>query len=330
MTLYHRQQSEDLTRRLDQSITKAEPVKVVRSIIGGQSPDGPFTNLPASGQHTLNSSTVPLAALEFSSGTYLDISQYAGAAVSVNADADGTLLVDHSINGVDADFSESFSVSSGSAFFLGVIPFARFVKISYQNGDVAQGKFRLSTIAKINPINPQFEPLNATVTDASVAQLSRNAILGKDVLTGQYEAVNTESGRLQVVIPPPAAPPGTEIASATITGLQASGATDSTYVIQAGSTLTFQAISGGSEVTSAGGKTELFWDIDCDDATPATPETFIEVIYSNGSSTSFALSDEFVGDGDDCVRLRRTNLTGGNIDMFSRWRGYLQSSGRGL
>lgn len=317
-TVLHRTGAKHLTRFLNQDIGDNEPVENVRSFQGAKSPNGPFVNLPASGPHFANSSTNTLAAFEEFEGEFFDSAQFSGAVITIVTDANGTLMIDSSLDGFTLESTEEFSVSSGVPFFIGATPLAQFFKIRYTNGGTPQGKFFLSTIPKVTAINPRFQPLNASLNDSSVAQVVRAVLAGKNVVTGLYEAVGLEGDRLRVVSPPPSAPAGTLPVGEEITGAQ-SGSTDIVFVIPAGSTITIQRLSGGSEVSNTGGKIELFFDADCS----AGGDQFLEVIYANGSSENFELDDDFVGDGTACVRMRRTNLTGGNVDMFARWVGFV-------
>jgi len=317
-SVLHKTGAKHLTRFLNQSIAETEPVENVRAFIGGKAPNGDFVNLPASGHHLINSSTVPLIGGGSFIGQYLDISQYSGATVSIQADASGTLFVDHSIDGITANTIKPFHVSSGTTFFVGIIPLAKFIRIRYVNNGVAQTMFQMSTIAKIYSINPLFEPLNSLLDDGSVAQLVKAVIAGKDVTDGFYRAVGLEGDRLRVVSPPPAAPPGTSLSSASIDGTQ-TGATDFVFVIPSGSTMTLQQLTGGAANSVSGGKVELFFD----PAGTGIGMSTIEKIFCNGITIAIVLGDEFVGNGTRAIRMRRTNLSGGALDMFARWRGYV-------
>ncbi len=284
----------------------------------GIAPDGSFINLPAGGIHSANSSTIPLAALETSTGVFFDVSQYSGATISVITDADGTLMIDSSIDGIDIINTEEFSVSSGTTFFVGATPLGPFIRIRYTNGPDAQTVFFLTTMPKMTAINTRFQPLDAPLNDSSVAQVVRAILAGRDVTDGVYKAVGLEGDRLRVVSPPPTTPTGSTNVKRIITGTQSGMPTDDIFTIPLGSTVTLQRISGGSESGQGGGKVELFHD----PTGTGSPLTLIETVYSNGSSVSFTLRDEFVGDGSAAIRMRRTNLGGGNLDMFSRWEGY--------
>lgn len=134
------------------------------------------------------------------------------------------------------------------------------------------------------------------------------------------EAQVNSAGRLEVALAPPSAPGGTTIR--THTGDSSVSTSSSTiFVIPSGSTMTFQRVfGGGGAVTIGGAKMELYFDPACTNVVASM--TLIAKAYLSGSNFEYTLADEFVGNGTSCVRLTRTNLAGGSIEIYTRWAGY--------
>jgi len=162
-----------------------------------------------------------------------------------------------------------------------------------------------------------------TILDGIVAAHDGEALILPDLNTiTDYDNTDNKAGitadnKLKVVLPPPTAPSGaTAINRTEYDGV--SGDDDNVYIIPNGETLIIQRLSSGSEVTSDGATTELWYDPNG----TGVGMTIIDAIFSNGSSDQHDLNESYTGDGTKAVRMRRRNLTGGTVSIFGRWEGY--------
>jgi len=107
--------------------------------------------LPMDLQATLNviiaRSLSPLGANESYESEWVDISTKGGLVYVVNTDADGTLKIQHSIDGEEVDYEDVVSVTGGAAASDMVIRRALYARVVYENGATVQTKFRLLVTA---------------------------------------------------------------------------------------------------------------------------------------------------------------------------------------
>jgi len=112
---------------------------------------------------TLNSSTATLGNGATFTGTAEDITYYAEVRVSVFADqasATDGLKMEQSIDGVNWDLSDSYTIPANTSKSFGVGCVQRYFRLVYVNGSVAQGAFRLqvtfhSSLTKPSSIRTQ-------------------------------------------------------------------------------------------------------------------------------------------------------------------------------
>jgi len=319
-THLHRNAPEDLTRTLFQQITRNEPVKIIRSFQGGESPDGVFVNLPASGIHSANTTTIPLLGDETFTGEFLDITLFSGVAITVFPDAPGTLFADYSLDGIETAFSTDFIISSGMPSFFEVSRESQFMRVRYANGASTQTAFILTSIPTVTPGSPQVAPLIQPLQDNNVAGTVKAVLVAKDRTTGEYAPIFSDNNRLEAVIPPPTAPAGTtperEISSGDVSTL-----TDTVFVIDASSNVVVRRFSGGCEVGNGGSKSTLFEDAD---GTGVTLRV-LSVGYCDGNNFSEELAETIIGDGSRAIRTRRERFGGGSVDMTAIWQGQGES-----
>lgn len=124
-------------------------------------------------------------------------------------------------------------------------------------------------------------------------------------------------GRLLISSASPGAPADTDPVDVVDDG-DVAGATDFVHNIPNGAVLTISRFSGGCESSITGGKFELFKDNTGD----GTSLTTIDKAFTNGSNFQFDLNELVTGNGINLIRMRRTNLSGGALDMFARWEGF--------
>lgn len=99
------------------------------------------------------------------------------------------------------------------------------------------------------------------------------------------------------------------------------GAVDNSYLISSGKVLTLQrllcasSLSLGNLVSS---KVELFYDPNGD----GSSLDLITTLFTTGEHQETFISDRFVGDGRNRIRLRRSVLDIGSRSVFAKWEGH--------
>ena len=103
--------------------------------------------LPMDLQATLNviiaCSLSPLGANESYESEWTDVSAKSGLVYVVNTDADGTLKIQHSIDGEEVDYEDIVSVTGGVPASDAIIRRGLYARVVYENGAAAQTKFRM-------------------------------------------------------------------------------------------------------------------------------------------------------------------------------------------
>jgi len=107
--------------------------------------------LPIDMQATLKAvvakTTRPLGANESYESEWVDVSTKSSLVYLVNTDTDGTLKIQHSIDGEEVDYEDTISITGGTPAKDAVAIGGDFVKIIYENGATAQTRFRLMVSA---------------------------------------------------------------------------------------------------------------------------------------------------------------------------------------
>jgi hypothetical protein len=208
-SLYHRTGAKQLTRFLSQPIDATEPVENVRAFVGGQSPDGPFINLPASGVVTAQSTNTPLGsnATFGAASAVVPTTGYVAVAATVKSDANsalgglvfqfyadsaGTRLVKES------PFTYAFA---GSGIYRQVpANQGPYVRIKYTNGAVAQTMFEMVVQLITSAPPSELSDVVEAVTDSTAATVTKSALVGKQE-NGIYNQVRlANSGSLKVAV----------------------------------------------------------------------------------------------------------------------------------
>lgn len=102
--------------------------------------------LPTAGISNNNSTSTPLGIGETFTGDWVDATKYGIAYVSVATDADSAedgLEVQQSIDEVNADHIDNYTIIGGKHKNFSVNPHAKYLRVLYTNGSVAQTYFRL-------------------------------------------------------------------------------------------------------------------------------------------------------------------------------------------
>lgn len=154
---------------------------------------------------TANSTDVPLQANEQFLGPWEDVRDYAAIIMSIYTDASSAqngAMVEFSADGVDVIGYQFTTIPGGIPGFFSVPPQARYVRINYTNGPVAQTVLEAQVKFSFNPpANPQ-GPIGGQTTDFSIALGTKAAITSR-VMSGPMEGVwlplgNDGTGRLLV------------------------------------------------------------------------------------------------------------------------------------
>ncbi len=149
---------------------------------------------------TLNSSNTPLGIDGVFPGTWEEVTDYALIVVQVYTDQisaiDG-LEIQWSSNGTDMDDMDDFTIpaNNGKTFTFGAQ--AKYFRIVYTNGGVAQSVFRLQTIFKIFNQKHSSHRIKDTISDQDDATLVKSILAGK--YDSEFKNVQVSSdGRLLV------------------------------------------------------------------------------------------------------------------------------------
>lgn len=151
---------------------------------------------------TGNSSTTPLAGAGVFTGTAINISDYSTISVLVASDvasATNGFSFQFSNDGTNWDHKHEFSFSSGSLSY-NMSAEATYFRLVYTNGASAQGHFRLQTVLHTAYIPPSEYTLGQSVSDSTLASVSKSVIYGKSTAGGgSYVATKVNpSGALTV------------------------------------------------------------------------------------------------------------------------------------
>lgn len=151
---------------------------------------------------TVNSSTALLGPGAEFVGAAEEVYKYAEVVVFVytdqNSATDG-LIVEWSTDGITWMDSDTFTItpSGTKTFTFGVS--ARFFRVRYMNGGVAQTAFSLQTILRSFRGKPSSHRIKDSITDQNDAELVLSAITGLDPIGGVFRGAEvTEDGRLKV------------------------------------------------------------------------------------------------------------------------------------
>jgi hypothetical protein len=132
---------------------------------------------------TLNSTHAPLGIAGVFTGGWEEVTNYAVISLSVISDQSSApegLVFQWSGDGVNVDRSEPSGLVGGvqgRAFSMSVR--ARFFRVVYTNGGVAQTVFRLSTVLRPNGYGHISKPLSQTATDDNFAELVQSPVMGR-------------------------------------------------------------------------------------------------------------------------------------------------------
>ena len=271
---------------------------------------------------TGNSSSTPLGIDGVFTGTFVEILNHAHITVLVKADqvsATDGLKIEWSTDGITVHDNDSFTIPVNAAKIFTFGPEARYFRVTYTNGGVAQTSFNLQTILKPFYQKPSTHKLSGGLSNEDDVEIIKAVIAGENAESlGTFINVKTNSsGRLLVASDPPEAPPGTDEIIQVEYGSVASS-DDLIYTITSGKTLNIRFLSGGGEASVSGSVVELWYD----PSGTGTPLTIIDSVFCNGNSDQHTLADKITGDGTKRIIMRRLRLDGGSKILFGRWIGF--------
>lgn len=150
---------------------------------------------------TNNSTSTPLGISGVFTGLATETLDYGIIFISiysdVASDTDG-LSIQQSTDGTNWDFSDSYSIGAGVDKNFSINPHARYVRVVYTNGIVAQTSFRLQVILKGNS-KPSSHRIQDAISDDDDAELVEAILTGKDD-SGIFKSVGVStSSRLKTV-----------------------------------------------------------------------------------------------------------------------------------
>lgn len=207
-TVFHRVSAKMLTRVVNQSIDENEPVENVRSVQMGKSPDGPYTNLPATGTVASQSSNVLLLANASFNANGPIISTRGYLAVSASGKASHTSAV----GGIQFQWfaDEAGTRALGTTTFtytnvgnLSSIqvpvkgPWFRFVWV---NSGTNQTSFELVTTLLVTAPPADVLPINSTITGSNAASIVKAQITGLQENGSYADTALSNSASLKVAI----------------------------------------------------------------------------------------------------------------------------------
>jgi hypothetical protein len=155
---------------------------------------------------TVNSSTTPLGSNGVFSGSYELISSYSEITlvyVSDHSSAASGVVCTFSSDGVNSDSScvFTFDVTQLNGDTITLPTVSKYFKISYTNGSVAQTYFRLQTQYRTVADSAAAVQFNTTLTDNTIANLTRSLIVGKSTSGNSYINVKVNpSGALSTAV----------------------------------------------------------------------------------------------------------------------------------
>jgi len=153
-----------------------------------------------------NRSETPLAAAGVFTGQFEDVKDVAFMSITVSADVESAaagLKFQWSVNGTDVDLEDGTKVGAsiglpGRAF--AITPRARYFRIVYVNGPLAQTTFRIAVIHHSSGTGLISRPIGRALTDENFAQVTRS-VLAAQKADGTYVNLKaTDDGRLIVKI----------------------------------------------------------------------------------------------------------------------------------
>lgn len=274
---------------------------------------------------TINSTVMPLGISGVYTGNWEEVgSLYSSISVYVYSD------VDAATDGLEIQFSNDVTTvgetikydylnSQHKTYPMGIN--AKYFRVVFTNGTIAQTSFRLQTILHNVAPGPYKRPMETPISPNDSADIVRAIISGYDIETNTYTNVAATSARRMLVSTetPPAGPGETPV-SRDIIG-DRTGTTDDFYIPPSGQTLQIRSFSSGIENTGAGVDAFLAIDTNGDlSVLNSIPEANAIL---DGASIQKTITKNIPADGTLRILARTQILTGGSYRTRISWSGVL-------
>jgi hypothetical protein len=151
---------------------------------------------------TGNSTTTPLGISGVFTGTAIDVTEYGTVTVAVfsdqNSATDG-LSIEFSVDGVNWDHSDTYDyvASTGKVYKVGKV--ARYFRIVYTNGLIAQTELRLQVMLEAAYTKPSSHRITDEISTQDDAELVKSVIAGEDRDNVFRNIGSSVDGRLKTV-----------------------------------------------------------------------------------------------------------------------------------
>jgi hypothetical protein len=154
-----------------------------------------------------NTSTTPLGGGAVFTGTADDLLNYAAVSIQVYSDQAGTISIQFSNDGANWDQSEVYTTVASANFNIQAMGEARYFRIVYTNGSVAQSVFRLKVVLKQIPILGEVFSISKVPYSGMDALLTQSVLFGPSTAGGGVfvQPTVTPAGALTVALPTNAA-----------------------------------------------------------------------------------------------------------------------------
>ena len=151
---------------------------------------------------TANSTATPLGISATFTGDWTNILEFGIIYISVYADqasATDGLLIEQSSDGVNVDGDDVFTIPATTGKNFSINPYAKYLRISYTNGTVAQTEFRLQTILKQSGKSSSHRIQDSIIADDD-AELVKSVLTGEDPFGTFLNVGVTKRANLKVAI----------------------------------------------------------------------------------------------------------------------------------
>lgn len=148
-----------------------------------------------------NSFDTPINAGIKGEGEWINTLPYAVITVSVKsnvASATNGLMVEFSSDGTNVDGSDEYTIPANAGKTFSFQPQSKYYRVSYTNGGVNQGFFRLQSILKKTYVKPSSHRIQDSIIDDDDAELVKSVLTGQSDIDDIFENVSTYRKALQV------------------------------------------------------------------------------------------------------------------------------------
>ena len=148
-----------------------------------------------------NSSATPLGISGVFTGAAVNISQFGVIFVNVFSDvasATDGLMIQQSVDGINWDHDDVYTVPAGTGKNYSINPYANFFRIVYTNGAVEQATFRLQVVLKNVASKYSSHRIQDSIVDEDDAELVKSVLSGQSDIDGSFENVSTYREALQI------------------------------------------------------------------------------------------------------------------------------------